>query len=191
MCTKSVHGGTNFCVAHGGGKRCAVSECIRSARGRTNFCVRHGGGRRCHSVGCGKSAQGSTDFCKAHGGGKRCLWGHSSGSGHGEKGSTPCISFARGKTGLCTHHSVLVNDKRVHGSIMVGPILSDKSEDIISFEYPRGINQFVLPSADPEGRVHGGSLMSMFVGGISSSEGVVLNSPDPEKVVRSAPEYSV
>ncbi|CAA6665928.1 unnamed protein product [Spirodela intermedia] len=75
VCPKSVHGGTQFCVAHGGGKRCAISGCTKSARGRTDFCVRHGGGKRCRSEGCGKSAQGRTDFCKAHGGGKRCLWG--------------------------------------------------------------------------------------------------------------------
>lgn len=74
-CSKSVHGGTHFCVAHGGGKRCAIAECTRSARGRTDYCVRHGGGKRCKVENCGKSAQGSTDFCKAHGGGKRCAWG--------------------------------------------------------------------------------------------------------------------
>ncbi|QHO03737.1 putative WRKY transcription factor [Arachis hypogaea] len=61
---KSVHGGTNFCVAHGGGKRCAVAGCTKSARGRTDCCVRHGGGKRCKFEGCGKSAQGSTDFAR-------------------------------------------------------------------------------------------------------------------------------
>ncbi|KAL4296662.1 hypothetical protein GQ457_12G000830 [Hibiscus cannabinus] len=124
VCTKSVHGGTNFCVAHGGGKRCAVPECTKSARGRTDYCVRHGGGKRCQFVGCGKSAQGSTDFCKAHGGGKRCSWGHP-GSEYGNQPSGPCNSFARGKTGLCTLHSSLVHDKRVHGGATLGPIVLD------------------------------------------------------------------
>ncbi|KAJ8768517.1 hypothetical protein K2173_022612 [Erythroxylum novogranatense] len=124
VCTKSVHGGTNFCVAHGGGKRCAVAGCTKSARGRTDFCVRHGGGKRCKFEGCGKSAQGSTDFCKAHGGGKRCSWGHPA-SEYGIQSSGPCNSFARGKTGLCAHHSGLVQDKRVHGGITLGPMVQD------------------------------------------------------------------
>ncbi|KDP25357.1 hypothetical protein JCGZ_20513 [Jatropha curcas] len=124
VCTKSVHGGTNFCVAHGGGKRCAVPECTKSARGRTDFCVRHGGGKRCKYEGCGKSAQGSTDFCKAHGGGKRCSWGHP-GSEYGVQPTGPCNSFARGKTGLCALHSSLVQDKRVHGGITLGPIIHE------------------------------------------------------------------
>ncbi|KAF3448642.1 hypothetical protein FNV43_RR09355 [Rhamnella rubrinervis] len=123
-CTKSVHGGTNFCVAHGGGKRCAMPECTKSARGRTDYCVRHGGGKRCKFEGCGKSAQGSTDFCKAHGGGKRCSWGHP-GSEFGSQPTGPCNSFARGKTGLCALHSGILQDKRVHGGITLGPLVQD------------------------------------------------------------------
>ncbi|KAF5730042.1 hypothetical protein HS088_TW20G00412 [Tripterygium wilfordii] len=124
VCTKSVHGGTNFCVAHGGGKRCAIPECTKSARGRTYYCVRHGGGKRCKFEGCGKSAQGSTDFCKAHGGGKRCSWGHP-GSEYGNQPTGPCNSFARGKTGFCALHSGLVQDKRVHGGVTLGPMVVD------------------------------------------------------------------
>ncbi|XP_010055803.3 uncharacterized protein LOC104443942 [Eucalyptus grandis] len=122
VCTKSVHGGTAFCVAHGGGKRCAVPGCTKSARGRTDSCVRHGGGKRCQAAGCSKSAQGSTDFCKAHGGGKRCAWGHPR-SGFGGEGSSPCTAFARGKTGLCALHSGLVQDRRVHGAMVVGTMV--------------------------------------------------------------------
>ncbi|KAI5063255.1 hypothetical protein GOP47_0021802 [Adiantum capillus-veneris] len=116
ICTKSVHGGTSFCVAHGGGKRCSVPGCTKSARGRTDFCVRHGGGKRCKFEDCNKSAQGSTDYCKAHGGGKRCLWGQEGsvydgsmldeGSIHGLQ--TSCDKFARGKAGLCSAHSNLL-----------------------------------------------------------------------------------
>ncbi|KAI7989173.1 putative WRKY transcription factor 19 [Camellia lanceoleosa] len=123
VCPKSVHGGTLFCVAHGGGKRCAVPECTKSARGRTDFCVRHGGGKRCKFEGCGKSAQGSTDFCKAHGGGKRCIWGQP-GSEFG-LGDGPCNSFSRGKTGLCTSHGALVQDKRVHGGATLVAMVHD------------------------------------------------------------------
>ncbi|XP_059662263.1 uncharacterized protein LOC132308254 [Cornus florida] len=128
VCPKSVHGGTLYCVAHGGGKRCAVPECTKSARGRTDFCVRHGGGKRCKFEGCGKSAQGSTDFCKAHGGGKRCSWGHTD-SVFG-RGDGPCNSFARGKTGLCTSHGALVQDKRVHGAATLETVIQDPKPTI-------------------------------------------------------------
>ncbi|KAI6702054.1 hypothetical protein NL676_011190 [Syzygium grande] len=196
VCSKSVHGGTNFCVAHGGGKRCAVPECTRSARGRTDFCVRHGGGKRCKFHGCSKSAQGSTDFCKAHGGGKRCSWGQP-GSEFGDHNTGSCNSFARGKTGLCALHSGLVQDKRVHGGVSVGPILHgqkvmqpEEMEEVANGEDMNidvgnicnlDLNQYgpgssKLPTAQglpaestiaSEGRVHGGSLMAMLSGGMA------------------------
>ncbi|KAF5191120.1 F22C12.10 [Thalictrum thalictroides] len=124
LCPKSVHGGTLFCVAHGGGKRCAMPDCTKSARGRTDFCVRHGGGKRCKFEGCIKSAQGSTDFCKAHGGGKRCTWAQLD-SMFGNQAAAPCDRMARGKTGLCTPHSALVQDEQVHGGGTLGPTAQD------------------------------------------------------------------
>ncbi|XP_057463330.1 uncharacterized protein LOC130753348 [Actinidia eriantha] len=211
ICPKSVHGGTLFCVAHGGGKRCAMLECTKSARGRTDFCVRHGGGKRCKFEGCGKSAQGSTDFCKAHGGGKRCSWGYPD-SEFGQ-GDGPCNSFARGKTGLCTSHGALVQDKCVHGGATLGSMVQDpkpskpeKTKEVVNMEdmnvdimkmessgvtYLGGPSNFAwkqfgfqqahLPVGDgslpatpvlvPEGRVHGGSLITM----LTESSGFGLN----------------
>ncbi|KAL6629572.1 hypothetical protein ACP70R_029337 [Stipagrostis hirtigluma subsp. patula] len=173
-CKKSVHGGTQFCVAHGGGKRCVVEGCKKSARGRTDRCVGHGGGKRCQSAGCLKSAQGSTDFCKAHGGGKRCLWGHP-GSDLGA-GGPPCDRLARGKKGLCVQHNPLVEDNSVHGgrsfsgysivsdSLTQGDRPSSTETSMHSFfmhplEAPRHV-----PAPAPEGRVHGGNILSMFAG---------------------------
>ncbi|XP_062223594.1 uncharacterized protein LOC133922324 [Phragmites australis] len=176
-CKKSVHGGTQFCVAHGGGKRCVVEGCKKSARGRTDRCVGHGGGKRCQSAGCGKSAQGSTDFCKAHGGGKRCLWGHP-GSDLGCDGP-PCDRLARGKKGLCVHHNPLVDDNSVHGgrSFSAFSIISDaltQGDHPSSMETSRrGIFMHPaeaprpLPAPAPEGRVHGGNILSMFADGMS------------------------
>jgi hypothetical protein len=71
-CDKSARSPTDFCVIHGGGKRCKHLECNKSAIPPTDFCVIHGGGKRCKHLECDKAAQGSTDYCKAHGGGKRC-----------------------------------------------------------------------------------------------------------------------
>ncbi|KAK9668352.1 hypothetical protein RND81_13G054500 [Saponaria officinalis] len=173
-CPKSVHGGTSFCVAHGGGKRCAVVECTKSARGRTDYCVRHGGGKRCMFVSCDKSAQGSTDFCKAHGG--------------------QCSSFAKGKTGVCSMYGALVQDKRVHGGITLGPLLQgaaqliDVVSDGISSVGPNAVEwngqisvekeRFTSTSQSPtpERRVHGGSLMALLSGGSSINPNTCSNS---------------
>ncbi|KAL5208414.1 hypothetical protein ABZP36_032849 [Zizania latifolia] len=175
-CTKSVHGGTQCCVAHGGGKRCVVQGCTKSARGRTDRCVGHGGGKRCQSSGCDKSAQGSTNFCKAHGGGKRCLWGHE-GSDHGA-GDAPCERIARGKNSLCVYHNPQPDDSRVHGArlgafgiIRDAPSQGDRpSNTEVSrhsiFMHPVEAPRRVAVPA-PEGRVHGGNILSMFANGMS------------------------
>ena len=71
-CDKRPRSPTDFCRAHGGGKRCQVEGCDKSALPPTNFCKAHGGGKRCQVEGCDKGAVSPTDFCRAHGGGKRC-----------------------------------------------------------------------------------------------------------------------
>lgn len=64
-------GSTQFCIAHGGGRRCTIKGCSRAARDML-YCAGHGGGRRCESEGCTKGAVGSSKLCTAHGGGRRC-----------------------------------------------------------------------------------------------------------------------
>jgi len=44
-----------------------------------NFCVSHGGGKRCQKEGCTK-VQKSNRFCSAHGGGKNAREGGSNGA---------------------------------------------------------------------------------------------------------------
>ena len=105
-CPKDTQGATDFCFAHGGGKRCqgfteVGKACPNGASGATDFCKSHGGGKRCQGfteVGkaCPKSAQGATDFCKAHGGGKRC-------QGFTEVGKA-CPKSALGATDFCSVH---------------------------------------------------------------------------------------
>ena len=90
-CTKSAEGATDFCSTHGGGKRCTFLNCTKSAQGATDFCVTHGGGKRCTFPNCTKSARGATDFCKAHGGGKRCTF-------------LNCTKSAREATDFCIGH---------------------------------------------------------------------------------------
>ncbi|KAH6813510.1 loricrin-like protein [Perilla frutescens var. frutescens] len=67
-CTKSARGRTDCCVKHGGGKRCKFENCGKSAQGSTDFCKAHGGGKRC-SWGegkCEKFARGRSGLCAAH-----------------------------------------------------------------------------------------------------------------------------
>ncbi|KAK4436257.1 hypothetical protein Salat_0789400 [Sesamum alatum] len=77
-CTKSAWGCTNYCVRHGGGKRCKFDGCTKSAQGSTDFCKAHGGGKRClwgqmgsaygclDAVPCDKFARGRSGLCAAH-----------------------------------------------------------------------------------------------------------------------------
>ena len=46
-----------YCVAHGGGRRCEHDNCSKVAQSGTKLCVAHGGGRRCQTDGCQKSAR--------------------------------------------------------------------------------------------------------------------------------------
>ncbi|PKA60471.1 putative WRKY transcription factor 19 [Apostasia shenzhenica] len=183
VCPKSVHGGTNFCVAHGGGKRCVVPGCTRSARGRTDRCVRHGGGKRCRHEGCGKSAQGSTDYCKAHGGGKRCCWeGGCEKFARGRIGlcaahGNAASAASRGKisSGLChvdclSGMSVQSDCSAVESSeslenrgYLIPPLVlvpPDMKMSSSSAAGEKGNIGYVIP----EGRVHGGGLMSLLGG---------------------------
>lgn len=57
-CPKSAQSKTNFCVRHGGGRKCAMEGCAKVARGRTSHCAAHGGGIRCCVEGCNKAAVG-------------------------------------------------------------------------------------------------------------------------------------
>ncbi len=91
-CKKGARGATNFCTAHGGGKRCQQGDCTQSARGATNFCTAHGGGKRCQQGDCTQSARGATKFCYAHGGGNRCQ-------------QRNCTQGALGATNFCSAHA--------------------------------------------------------------------------------------
>ncbi|XP_010243331.1 PREDICTED: uncharacterized protein LOC104587418 [Nelumbo nucifera] len=67
-CTKSARGRTDCCVKHGGGKRCKFENCGKSAQGSTDFCKAHGGGKRCTwgQGTCEKFARGKSGLCAAH-----------------------------------------------------------------------------------------------------------------------------
>ncbi|KAE8811881.1 loricrin-like [Hordeum vulgare] len=193
-CPKSVHGGTSFCVVHGGGKRCVAPGCTKSARGRTDCCVRHGGGKRCKSDGCGKSAQGSTDFCKAHGGGKRCAW--SAGCEKFARGRSGLCSAHGNLTASkqeleCGQGRSMIGHGLFSGIDSSSSTVGSSMEHVISSSLPGALSDFCGESSEhgqegggsrnqsfgfvvPEGRVHGGGLMSMLRGHLGSK----INNPE-------------
>lgn len=114
-CSKFPQGGTRFCIAHGGGRRCTFANCTKGARDRF-FCAAHGGGRRCSAEGCSKAAVGGSERCATHGGGRKCQHDGCIKSaqsptsfcvmhGGGRKCSKPgCSKVARGRTAFCAAH---------------------------------------------------------------------------------------
>ena len=114
-CIKFPQGGTRFCIAHGGGRRCTFANCTKGARDRY-FCAAHGGGRRCSADGCAKAAVGGSERCATHGGGRKCQHDGCTKSaqsptsfcvmhGGGRKCSKPgCSKVARGRTAFCAAH---------------------------------------------------------------------------------------
>ena len=78
--------GPEFCIRHGGGKRCEVPGCTKGASGTVGggarFCISHGGGRRCRVEGC-KSTAKRDGLCSSHGGRYECLYPNCTRTGHG------------------------------------------------------------------------------------------------------------
>ena len=74
LCTKFARSKSDFCINHGGGRRCRHQGCTRAARDTYDYCINHGGGRRCEYEGCNTAARDTYKFCKNHGGGTRCQY---------------------------------------------------------------------------------------------------------------------
>jgi hypothetical protein len=89
-CGKCAQGSTDYCIAHGGGRRCTFPGCSKGARDKS-FCAGHGGGKRCAKTDCSKAAVGGSTFCTSHGGGKKCS----------EDG---CLKSAQSPTLFCVRH---------------------------------------------------------------------------------------
>ena len=89
-CSKCAQGKTNFCISHGGGRRCTFPGCTKGARDRL-YCAAHGGGRRCSAPDCRKAAVGGSSLCTAHGGGRKCQ-------------VDGCTKSAQSPTSFCVRH---------------------------------------------------------------------------------------
>ncbi|CAM0901917.1 unnamed protein product [Alopecurus aequalis] len=186
-CTKSARGRTDCCVRHGGGKRCKSDGCNKSAQGSTDFCKAHGGGKRCAwSAGCEKFARGRSGLCSAHGtlmaskqelecDQGRSMIGHGVFSGIGSSSSTADSSMDRvfsssvpGPSSDCGESQQdMQSDRLLPPQLLVPGSLKPSSSFNMAGNGQEGgggsRNQsfgFVVP----EGRVHGGGLMSMLGG---------------------------
>ncbi|KAG9451215.1 hypothetical protein H6P81_011180 [Aristolochia fimbriata] len=180
-CTKSARGRTDCCVRHGGGKRCKFENCGKSAQGSTDFCKAHGGGKRCSwdQGTCEKFARGKSGFCAAHGSlaREKEKLGRANLIGPGlfrsvvsvsTAGSSVDLDHSSGMSGVseCVESENIGSRQLIPPQVLVP--LSMKSSSSISkeggirgsFGGTQNLNNFVVP----EGRVHGGGLMS-FLGG--------------------------
>ncbi|CAI0375651.1 unnamed protein product [Linum tenue] len=198
-CTKSARGRTDCCVRHGGGKRCKVESCGKSAQGSTDFCKAHGGGKRCSWGGeeagkCEKFARGKSGLCAAH---SSLVQEREMGKGgsmirpglfRGLVSAAAAASTAGGNTYSFSGGSGVSESSAGGGSLLEKPAkrrhlippqvlvpLSMKSPAVAS-TYSRdggassdGLKRGVGEMMVPEGRVHGGGLMSLFGGNLKNA----------------------
>ncbi|XVF53003.1 hypothetical protein PTKIN_Ptkin05aG0063500 [Pterospermum kingtungense] len=182
-CTKSARGRTDYCVRHGGGKRCKFEGCGKSAQGSTDFCKAHGGGKRCcwghpgseygnqPSGPCNSFARGKTGLCALHSSlvqDKRV---------HGGATLGPIVQDPKLNNSGKLKEIVTTEDMNVDVMKMGSGVEASAGRTC------SGLNQYGAPNARnsvgkggcsdfaPEGRVHGGSLMTMLGGGSGLSSG--------------------
>ncbi|KAL3620913.1 hypothetical protein CASFOL_035825 [Castilleja foliolosa] len=181
-CTKSARGRTDCCVKHGDGKRCRVENCGKSAQGSTDFCKAHGGGNRCGWGGegkCEKFARGKSGLCAAHcslvngretkrvgsiGPGLFCGLVDLGRSSFDNTCSSSGVSVISDSVMLAERQQLIPAQVLVplsmkgSSSSYLRPLGSEKQQET-------GLFSFVVP----EGRVHGGGLMSMLGGNINNA----------------------
>ncbi|XP_073000102.1 uncharacterized protein [Typha latifolia] len=192
-CTKSARGRTDCCVRHGGGKRCKFEGCGKSAQGSTDFCKAHGGGKRCSwGTGCEKFARGKSGLCAAHGslmvsqqereaGNSRSMIGPGLFRGIVSTSSTvgSSMDYEHSSSGMsslsdCVESSESMGRRQLLIPPQVLVPLSMKSSSSGRMNLGReagGSKGQSLEFVVPEGRVHGGGLMSLLGGNLKSAVG--------------------
>ncbi|XP_074280648.1 uncharacterized protein LOC141605674 [Silene latifolia] len=196
-CTKSARGRTDCCVRHGGGKRCKVDNCGKSAQGSTDFCKAHGGGKRCIWAGqspCEKFARGRSGLCAAHSSKaqerdkQRGMLGPGLFHGLVSTSTTVASSVELDNNNSCSGisaisdcgDSIIRPSKRrqlIPPEVLVP--LSMKSSSFYSIQTTANEQDELCNGGDsrrgkvdfsiPEGRVHGGGLMSLLGGNMNNS----------------------
>ncbi|KAL3635303.1 hypothetical protein CASFOL_019850 [Castilleja foliolosa] len=194
-CTKSARGRTDCCVRHGGGKRCRFESCGKSAQGSTDFCKAHGGGKRCGWGGegkCEKFARGKSGLCAAH---TSLIQGRET-NGKGVGGmigpglfrdlvvradSTSQSRFentcsSSGMSAVSDSSDSLVRPAKRQQQLIPPQVLVPLSMKVSSSyakssasEQPAEIGGKRLDYVVPEGRVHGGGLLSLLGGNLNNA----------------------
>ncbi|XP_010937059.1 uncharacterized protein [Elaeis guineensis] len=189
-CTKSARGRTDCCVRHGGGKRCKFDGCGKSAQGSTDFCKAHGGGKRClWSQGCEKFARGRSGLCAAHGSlmlsPQECNAGKS-GSMIGPGLFQGIVStFTAAKSSINEHSSSgmsTISDsveseesmgrkQLIPPQVLVPLSMKSPSPSSVLMDAGReeGGSHQDFGLVVPEGRVHGGGLMTLLGGDLKNA----------------------
>ncbi|XP_051132689.1 uncharacterized protein LOC127252526 [Andrographis paniculata] len=186
-CTKSARGRTDCCVRHGGGKRCKFENCGKSAQGSTDFCKAHGGGKRCGwgDQKCEKFARGKSGMCAAHaslvqGGGGDAKRGGMIGPGL-FRGLVPVSAKMSSSSGVSAISESPEKRRRKRQQLIPPQVLVPMSMKSVSyssssssFNSNPGKKQQVmdLDLEVPEGRVHGGGLLSLLGGNIRNANAV-------------------
>lgn len=189
-CTKSARGRTDCCVRHGGGKRCKFEGCEKSAQGSTDFCKAHGGGKRCTwSTGCEKFARGKSGLCAAHGSlmisqQERDKCGSMIGPGlfRGIVSSSTTVGNSTeneySSSGMSTLSDCVESQESMgRRQLLIPPqVLVPLSMKSSSLSVPAGGGREGGGSQEqsfgfvvPEGRVHGGGLMSLLGGSLRNT----------------------
>lgn len=164
-------------MKHGGGKRCRIDNCGKSAQGSTDFCKAHGGGKRCTwGSGCEKFARGKSGLCAAHGtlvarqqehgmvksGGSMIGPGLFSGIVASSTTAASSMTNEHSSSGISTASD---SDGTVRSQSMIPPqLLVPRSMMPSSSSEPTVRGGKEAGCAVPEGRVHGGGLLSLLGG---------------------------
>ncbi|GER47168.1 loricrin-related [Striga asiatica] len=179
-CTKSARGRTDCCVRHGGGKRCAVGGCGKSAQGSTDFCKAHGGGKRCAWGTCDKFARGRSGLCAAHASQVRAKEDGVIGPGL-FRGLVRADSAPSGFENVCSSTTGVsmvsdLTERPAKRQEMIPPqVLVPLSMKVSAFcGEASGCEKQVemskrLDYVVPEGRVHGGGLLSLLGGSLNNA----------------------
>ena len=163
-------------MKHGGGKRCKIDNCGKSAQGSTDFCKAHGGGKRCTwRTGCEKFARGKSGLCAAHG----TLMTKQQEHGVVKNGGSMIgpglfsgivASSTTAASSMTNEHSSSIStasdcDGTVRSQAMIPPqVLVPRSMMPSSSSEPTVDGGREGGRVVPEGRVHGGGLLSLLGG---------------------------
>ncbi|KAE8691482.1 hypothetical protein F3Y22_tig00110890pilonHSYRG01545 [Hibiscus syriacus] len=197
-CTKSARGRTDCCVRHGGGKRCKLENCCKSAQGSTDLCKAHGGGKRCSwgEGKCEKFARGRSGLCAGHssmlqereaskGGGLiapgvfhglvSATWtsGRSFNNNHSSSGNSvifDCIDSQTKRQQLIPPQVLVPLTMKSSSSYSSFQSSEQQKEGISRYDnlIVSNVSRKSFDFLIPEGRVHGGGIMSLLNGNLNN-----------------------